>query len=233
MATPEQWLAKLRKLRVDRATGDPAPHKPLLLLVILELAEQGQLPTKLLPLSPELAFRFFGYWSIVARRRSQKPDVRLPFHYLQSDGFWTALGEGGTPSPHCRLTRFAQLTTDFVACAKTPAWRESARRLLITSYFTPEEQVALFELVGMPVPTQLEIKRDLEAATRAEAVYRGREVRFRITTVSAYNYTCALTGYRLTTVSGTSVVDAAHIHQFADSRNNDPQNGIAARFIPG
>src|SRR5260370_1986921 len=45
--------------------------------------------------------------------------------------------------------------------------------------------------------------------------------------VAAYNYTCALTGYRLTTVNAGSIVDAAHIHQFADSRNNDPRNGVA------
>src|ERR1700675_3290146 len=33
--------------------------------------------------------------------------------------------------------------------------------------------------------------------------------------------------YRLTTITGKSIVDAAHIHQFADSRNNDPRNGLA------
>ena len=38
----------------------------------------------------------------------------------------------------------------------------------------------------------------------------------------------ALTGYRVTTISGGAIVDAAHIHQFSDSRNNDPRNGIAA-----
>lgn len=69
MATPEQILAKLAKLKVDRATGDPAPHKPLLLLVVLELAEQGVLAAPVLPLMPEpggfylalgkpIAFRF-------------------------------------------------------------------------------------------------------------------------------------------------------------------------------
>jgi putative restriction endonuclease len=114
-----------------------------------------------------------------------------------------------------------------MACAISPRWRESARRLLITTHFNPEEQVALFELVGMPAPTEQEIRRDFEISNRADAEFRGREARFRITIVAAYNYTCALTGFRLTTVTGISVVDAAHIHQFADSRNNDPQNGIA------
>jgi len=60
-----------------------------------------------------------------------------------------------------------------------------------------------------------------------EAVERGREGRFRIGVVTAYNYTCALTGYRLITLNAGTIVDACHIHQFARSRNNDPTNGIA------
>ncbi len=39
--------------------------------------------------------------------------------------------------------------------------------------------------------------------------------------------TCALTGYRLTTVGQAGIVEAAHIHQHAKSRNNDPDNGLA------
>ena len=94
----ERWLAKLRKLRVDVARGDPAPHKPLLMLVAIELAEQGLLPERTLPLTPELAFQFSTYWQIVAHRRTQAPDVRYPFFHLQSDGCWTAMGEDGKPA---------------------------------------------------------------------------------------------------------------------------------------
>jgi putative restriction endonuclease len=67
------------------------PHKPLLLLVVLEMDEQTQLPATLLRVSPEPAFRFFTFWNIGAGRRTQRPDVRLPFYHLQSDGFWEAL----------------------------------------------------------------------------------------------------------------------------------------------
>jgi putative restriction endonuclease len=62
MSTPDDWLGRLAKLKVDKASGDPAPHKPLLLLVVLELAEQGLLPPDELELTPELAFRFATYW---------------------------------------------------------------------------------------------------------------------------------------------------------------------------
>jgi putative restriction endonuclease len=227
MATADQWLAKLARLKVYRAKGGKAPHKPLLLLVVLELTEQDLLPPAVLPLTPEIAFRFCTYWNIVAHRRTQRPEVRMPFHHLESDGFWSALQEDGKPSPDDRLSCFAALAPDFVALAHDPAWRERARRILIATYFEPAERVALYTLAGLPVPSEDQIKEDANYRSPEEAKQRGREVRFRLNVVAAYNYTCALTGYRLTTLTAGSIVDAAHIHQFADSRNNDPRNGLA------
>src|SRR5438477_399724 len=126
MPTAERWLGKLAKLNVYKAKGGAAPHKPLLPLVILDLAEQGLLPRDSLSLSPELAFRFCTYWRVVAHRRTQRPDVRMPFHHLESDGCWSALAEDRKPSPDGRLTRFALLEPDFVALASDPAFRERA-----------------------------------------------------------------------------------------------------------
>src|SRR5438445_3569030 len=131
MASPEQWLGKLAALKVDKARGDPAPHKPLLLLVVLEVAEQAQAFGDILPLTPELAFRFCTYWRIVAHRRTQAPDVRYPFFYLKSDGFWSPLADDGKPSPERRLTRYAALPLDLVGFLKDSACRDKARRLLI------------------------------------------------------------------------------------------------------
>src|SRR5260370_39779004 len=99
MNRPDYWLTKFSKLRVDRARGDPAPHKPLLLLVVCDLAETTNLSHDTLPLTPELAFRFYTYWSIVAGRRPQRPDVLLPFHHLLCDGVWSVLDAKGAPSP--------------------------------------------------------------------------------------------------------------------------------------
>jgi putative restriction endonuclease len=79
----------------------------------------------------------------------------------------------------------------------------------------------------LPIPTEDQIAADAAFQAPADGTKKGREARFRLTVVGAYGYTCALTRYRLTTIAGASIVDAAHIHQFADSRNNDPQNGIA------
>jgi putative restriction endonuclease len=226
MATADQWLTKIANLKRFQNKRGFAPHKPILLLVVLELAEQGLLPKKKLPLTPELAFRFYSYWNIVVNRWPTKPDVRFPFHYLQTDGFWSALAEDGNPSPDNRLTRYADLCSDFVACANDPAFREKARRILIAKYFPPKERIALYTLVGLPVPDD-EGEKDANFKSQEEAQKQGRETRFRLNIVAAYNYTCALTQYRLTTVTGGCIVDAAHIHQFADGHNNDPDNGLA------
>jgi putative restriction endonuclease len=227
MATSEAWLGKLAKLKVDKARGDPAPHKPLLLLVVLELAEQGLLPKDVLPLTPELAFRFCTYWSIVASRRTQKPDVRYPFYHLRSDGIWSPLGQDGRPTTERFLARYAALPSDFLAFVQDPVSRDKARQVLIANYFHPQERLSLYALLGMPIPTDDEIARASTYEGPDDAQKQGREARFRLNIVAAYNYTCALTRYRLTTITGATIVDAAHIHQFADSRNNDPRNGLA------
>ena len=114
----------------------------------------------------------------------------------------------------------------FLACLNDHAFRTQLRRILIAKYFVdPSERTALYQLVRLPVPPEPIVREDARLYEAARE--RGREARFRLTVVPAYNYTCALTGYRLVTVDSGSIVDAAHIHRFADSRNNHPQNGIA------
>jgi putative restriction endonuclease len=221
------WLRKIASLRIDRARGDPAPHKPLLLLVILEMADKGEITGHEIPLSADLAFRFSVYWSIVAQRRKQPPEVRLPFHHLASSGMWMPLTVDGKPSPNRMLTAAIRLDRSFFTCLMDQAFRDQARRLLIRTepYFKPEERVALCSMLNIP-PTVPEIREDpKEYRTRLQS---GRNGRFRIeVVVLAYRHTCALTGYRMTTLGMESIVDAAHIHEFRDSRNNDPRNGIA------
>jgi len=130
------------------------------------------------------------------------------------------------------------LPLDFVAFAKDPACRDQARRILIARYFQPSERAALYDLVGLPIPSADQIARDAAYKSPDEVARQGREpIRIRDRTlgfcvvsgvlspypkVAAYHYTCALTRYRLTAIAGGSIVDAAHIHQFSDSRNNDP-----------
>jgi putative restriction endonuclease len=228
MANEQQaLLTRLARLRRDKAKGDPAPHKPLLLLSVMDLIDSGLLTSNTIPLTPELTYQFLTYWRIVAHRRRAAADIRMPFHHLSGDGIWESLDEHLRPSPDRKLTRFARLNGSAASLFFERVFREQARRVLIVTYFLPVEQVALAAMLGIP---DADLGAALTAMTTTEyktAVQRGRDVKFRLVVVAAYSFTCALTRHRLTTISRGSLVDAAHIHQFADSRNDDPRNGIA------
>jgi putative restriction endonuclease len=222
------WLHKLATLTIDRARGDPAPHKPLLLLAVVEMADHGEIASQELLLSPDLAFRFSVYWAAVAERRKQRPDVRLPFHHLKTSGIWQPLMPDGKPSPDKSLTWKVSLDSAFLNCLLDANFRDKAKRVLIETppYFRTEERIALCSMLGLkPTPAD---KTGETGALYKVPIERGRDARFRIeVVVLAYRYTCALTGYRMTTLDMESIVDAAHIHEFSDSRNNDPRNGLA------
>lgn len=219
-------IKKLAKLRVDRSKG-VAPHKQLLLLVVIELANSGLLADTDLRLTPELAFRFSVFWSVVAHRRSQPPDVRLPFHHIGSSKLWTPLTSSGVVSEHRDTTVMVRLADSFVDAIDSPGFRQAATYTLVSNYFEAAEQLSLFELLGLHIPENVDELDALAIEAQTNARARGRSARFRVDVVAAYCHTCALTGYRITTINGNSIVDAAHIHQFANSRNDDPKNGIA------
>jgi putative restriction endonuclease len=222
--TQSKWLSKLAKLRVNRSQG-LAPHKPLLLLVVLEMLEQGDLASPILKLTPELAYRFSQFGTVVAHRRTQRMDIRLPFFHLSSDSVWSAFTKEGSEALDPKATKYVQIDSDFYTLAQTADFRSQARLVLIRTYFEPAEQVALATLVNVPIE---DLSTEFVAVKEGDASYQtGRDVRFRLDIVAAYGYTCALTSYRVTTIGGSSIIDAAHIHQFSESRNNDPKNGIA------
>jgi putative restriction endonuclease len=219
-----RWLDKLTTLK--KARGN-APHKPLLLLVFLDLVENGEFHEPNLRLTPGLAFRFNTFFSVVQHRRTARPDVRMPFHHLSSGGFWTVHMSNDEHSPHRATTTYVVPNPEFVEACRDATFRYQARCTLIANHFEPAEQNALYHLVGIEIPDADVIARDAFFTSPSDAEQAGRDGRFRLEVVPTYNYTCALTGYRVTTILSGAIVDAAHIHQFANSRNNDLKNGIA------
>jgi hypothetical protein len=63
--TQTEWLRKLTNLHADKGN---APHKPLMLLVFLDLVESGGLADGTLRLSAELSYRFDTYFEFVRHR---------------------------------------------------------------------------------------------------------------------------------------------------------------------
>ena len=81
----------------------------------------------------------------------------------------------------------------------------------------------------MPVPSSDELAEVRQDQTAYKAqLSRGRDARFKVSVISGYHFTCALTGYRLIASKSTYVpLEAAHIHADSKRGPDTPDNGLA------
>jgi putative restriction endonuclease len=224
------WLGKLANL--NTATTGPrgiAPHKPLMLLTVIDLIESGDIPDGWVRYDVRLVSRFRDYWELVRERQRNAPDIPMPFHALggDKDKIWDRFTADGQPSLAKATTRLCCLDPHLFACLQDAGFRRKARETLVTIYFLPREQVMLCARLGLPlIETNAITALREDAADFKASQKKGRDSRFQSDVLGGYYFTCALTGYRLDTET-SSIVQAAHIHQHALSGNDDPRNGLA------
>ena len=80
------YSKKFERLRVDRAHGI-APHKPILLLSVIELIRKEFIEENKIYLSDELITTFLKYWNYLGSD-SHNPDISKPFFHMRSGKFW-------------------------------------------------------------------------------------------------------------------------------------------------
>lgn len=93
-------LHHLTHLNTDRnprvwtsLTTNQAPHKPLLLLSIMDLFAQGAITENLIEPSYELVDLFNTYWARLPLGRTG--NMAYPFPRLKTDGFWHLIPNPG------------------------------------------------------------------------------------------------------------------------------------------
>ena len=76
------WLGRLGNLNVSRSQSrGPAPHKPLMLLTVIDLLEAGEIGLEgLVVYDVRIVARFRDYWDLVLDRQRNSPDIPMPFH---------------------------------------------------------------------------------------------------------------------------------------------------------
>jgi putative restriction endonuclease len=225
-----RWLHKLGQLNPNRSKAKgAAPHKPSLLLSLLDMAQDGELQQLELKRTPGLNVRFNAFSSLALPRWGGRVDLSYPFYYLKSQGFWQALDEVGRAAASVDATKSVRFDPEFLALMLDAEFRRCARIILVETYFPPEERVALYALLGVRSKSP-EFQKELHLLREDAAqfaVKQGRSARFAVQVVCAYQHTCALTGYRVITADGASGVEAAHIEPWASTRNDDILNGLA------
>ena len=228
-----KWLARLSRLNSAAGRGQcrgKAPHKPLLLLCLLDMAEAGELLSPTFTRTPGLVLRFMSQGSLVADRWPTRLDIRLPFYHLSSQDFWQPLTPARTPALSPESCSICEIHPEFFELISKSNFRRDARLLLLSRYFERSERLGLLESMGLPAedhPAAERRMQQVESEALAAAKRRGRSARFAIQVVSRYKFTCALTGFCCITSDGSVVVDAAHIEQWSTSQNDELANGLA------
>jgi len=205
------------------------------------MAEAGELAGRTFTRTAGLVLRFKSYGALVSERWPTRLDMRMPFFYLRTQGFWQAFTLEMTAAQSPESCFVCELHEEFFDLLADADFRLKARLLLVSRYFEPRERVALLVSLGLCADSSklstphrtlstVEVERvgtKLNAEAEEAARKKGRSARFAVQVVSRYKFTCALTGLCCLTADGAAIVDAAHIEPFAEAQNDDIENGLA------
>jgi hypothetical protein len=81
------WLERLYNLRRDKTGSHERPHKPALLVSIMDLLDRGALTRNEEPLDEDL-IKTFKRCFAVARQHNDQPTIQNPYFHLCGDKFW-------------------------------------------------------------------------------------------------------------------------------------------------
>lgn len=253
----DNYLLSFSKLRIDKnrkswpkRTNHSSPYKPFLLLSVIDHISSGRITTPFIEPSFEL-LETFGHYISLLPDFNRQASMSYPFYYLYTSDFWKLTPQPGhshqkglSMSSMKRLREMylgARISKDLFMLLQMAHSREKLKTVLINTYFSPQFQGAVREqsLVNQASDTYsfrlmehyetAEVTSVLPMLAGQSSIDR-QEVRsqgFRKAVVSLYQHRCALCGIKMLTPEGHTVVDAAHIKPWSESKNDNPTNGMA------
>ena len=239
-----QYVRQFSRLKQGGTKYGKAPHKPVLLLTIIELLEKGIIADNRVGVTPELVATFKENFALLAEA-SHNDDFTQPFFYLKNEGFWFLQPKPGYQidlyirSVHTLSDRldYAHFADDLygLLCVDYP--RLTLKNTLLDTYFPARKAEFLrIKNAGRSYLNDLETYLLNEpAGTYQPALTTAddeetRFVRgglFKRLVPQVYDFTCAISGMRVITTGGTSLVEACHIVPISVSGNDHVSNGIA------
>lgn len=253
MSKLDKYLKAFTSLHTDKGknrypalTKYRAPHKPLLLLSVIDLIEEGKIKNNFIELSPELGETFIAYWSLVMPL-DKKGKIVYPFFHMKKEGFWKLIPKPGNEEilESTREVSSVYRLTDMIIGAKfedelfiilsNKKERNIFRALIINHYF--DESIADKLVIQSKINVE-SYKYSLNLLKKNQMVFeslfseesykeKARDQGFRKAVVTAYDHRCSFCGIRMRTPDGHTAVDGAHIIPWSISHNDLPQNGIS------
>lgn len=219
------------------------PHKPVLMLAVLDLIAQGRATPDRIPWCQPLRDRFTAYFEIV-RKANDQDTPENPFFFMRQEGWWKPwrqMPSGVQPLQGTPLVGdmaggavWASIHEPITPWLLTSAHRMQMREALVSRFF-PAARASLLQLgldhglqevfPGQPGGLQTEAEEGAEERP-------GRSAAFRRVVLGAYDHQCAACGLRIRMPQREDLtfVDAAHLIPFGDASlggNDHPTNGMA------
>ncbi len=224
-----------------------APHKPILLLAVLDEMERGRIVENRIGLTLNLIIAFRDYWRVLVTKDTWQERIANPFRFMMQEGFWELIKNGFPVStqslgmnPSIRQlmaeTDGAVLASDLWELLQDRAARSTLRIFLLERYFSRGVADVQPGLHSNPLDYEAEkLKAEANSKFRPKQVredhdetgYYVRHALFPKVIRSLYNDSCAVCRLNVHTEDGRDLVDAAHIMPFGLFHNDDPRNGIS------
>jgi putative restriction endonuclease len=246
----KKYLLVFQKLRIDRAHGI-APHKPILLLSVLQAFQNNLITNQRIYITPELVALFKSNWSLLVVT-NHDCKISLPFYYLMSDKFWKLVPKSGFENINQMgsimrsfsnlnsAVDFALIDDDLFFLMKEKKSNSILQQFLLDEYFPETKnsfsnssmgQQKLFEDIEGKILKEdaaeyrKEIKELMQQQNEEEIFLRGSLFKREIPKI--YNNTCCISGMRIDAITSVSMIDACHIVPFRESFDDTIKNGIA------
>lgn len=131
-------------LSTNKVGDKVAPHKPLLLLSVIDLIEKGIINSPIIELSDALVDAFERNANIyVSGIEHFKPNLGMPFFYMRSESFWKLIPrvDGVTPMVNTisslrKYYSHARIDDELYQLLQVSAAAQSLRQVLIETYLT-------------------------------------------------------------------------------------------------
>lgn len=239
------YIRQFTKLRVDRSKGEPAPHKAILLLSIIDGIQYKEITENRIYISPELVARFKDNWHRLVQNNKFTSNFALPFYHLKSEGFWflqTILGKEVLLTSSHSIKSFAQLkevvdyaylSEDLFNLLTNEHIANALKQTLMSSYFPKATYIYESETSGVINEVVSQILHEAPASYKLKADSFDEEeifIRgglFKKVVPKVYNFTCSISGMRLIASREIQMIDACHIVPFSQSHDDTISNGIS------
>jgi putative restriction endonuclease len=246
-----KYIHYFSKLRRDSKNGG-APHKPILLISIIELVSKREINNNRIEITPELVLEFKNNWSKLVISKNHA-NFALPFFHMKSEPFWKLVTKTGMILPISSSNSvksfnslkesiaFAEIDKELFLLMVDPISCAVLKENLLEKYFSEtknELQNKSYDLFNI-IENQLvadnafeyklrieELKNTLSKESFEEEVYVRSGV-FKKEIPKIYNYHCAVSGMRIESTTNAQLVDACHIVPFSVSQNDTIPNGIS------